>query len=392
MMIIEGHVRTRSVKVAIEGFYGYGNLGDEAILAGLVRALSRDTRIRPVIFTRRPSVVRTEHRLRAVHSQSNVLRRVVELATSRLYMLGGGGILKDYGADSASLLRWLDNVTLAHKVGRPVVLACAGVENIRHPESRARLVEALEEAADVTVRDGSSKDLLRELGVTRKIHVGGDPALLLTEASGPRSLPTEGGLRVLVCVRHWYRHDFVTADERIFQSMLQGLAQAMDHLACEHGAEISLVPLRSTPIDNDVEVAERARALMGANTRPRVLKEVPSIAEFIQLVRRSDLMIGMRLHALILAAAQGVPAVGLGYMTKVHSFMHQLGQEGLCLDLESISGQRLITLLEGMVADYNRISASLVRAVGPLRRSVDKAAARWLALAGHGRDSGMRGS
>src|SRR5439155_23826555 len=49
-------------------------------------------------------------------------------------------------------------------------------------------------------------------------------------------------------------------------------------------------------------------------------------AEWMALAGRMQLFLGMRLHALIFAAARGVPLVGLTYDPKVTALLARLGQ------------------------------------------------------------------
>ncbi|MDZ7543648.1 polysaccharide pyruvyl transferase CsaB, partial [Clostridium perfringens] len=46
-------------------------------------------------------------------------------------------------------------------------------------------------------------------------------------------------------------------------------------------------------------------------------------------VARCDLMIGMRLHALIYAASQRVPVLGISYDPKIDQFLHRLDEQAI---------------------------------------------------------------
>ena len=56
----------------------------------------------------------------------------------------------------------------------------------------------------------------------------------------------------------------------------------------------------------------------------------------------------MRLHALIFAASQGVPLVGVVYDPKVSSFLKYMGQE-LFVDLGSVTAQSLCGMIDQAV-------------------------------------------
>ena len=58
-------------------------------------------------------------------------------------------------------------------------------------------------------------------------------------------------------------------------------------------------------------------------------------SEAMAVLGRMSLVLGLRLHSLILAVAQGVPVVGVDYDRKIRGFMELAGvEELLCLPSE----------------------------------------------------------
>ena len=73
----------------------------------------------------------------------------------------------------------------------------------------------------------------------------------------------------------------------------------------------------------DLVVCRRASSL--ADCRAAVIEEElrPSLA--LALFQAADFAIGMRLHALILATAAGIPSLGLSYDPKIDGFLSEVG-------------------------------------------------------------------
>ncbi|MBA7599655.1 hypothetical protein ES703_06691 [subsurface metagenome] len=90
-------------KIAIHGFYGEGNLGDEAILKAILQEFSKFPDIEVIVFSSNPKQVSITHGVRSVHSQGrqSLLRRIGEIKSSYLFILGGGGLLMDNGSNSS---------------------------------------------------------------------------------------------------------------------------------------------------------------------------------------------------------------------------------------------------------------------------------------------------
>ncbi|HIN64042.1 MAG TPA: hypothetical protein EYM95_05335, partial [Candidatus Obscuribacterales bacterium] len=63
--------------------------------------------------------------------------------------------------------------------------------------------------------------------------------------------------------------------------------------------------------------------------------ELERPSQWISLMRQFDLVVAMRLHALIFALKEGIPVIGLTYDAKVEHVLRQFGQPILILPKES---------------------------------------------------------
>jgi polysaccharide pyruvyl transferase WcaK-like protein len=80
---------------------------------------------------------------------------------------------------------------------------------------------------------------------------------------------------------------------------------------------LALLPLQ---INQDIELLQRFQNQWQALGRDCWLFETAGIqrpSQWLNILSQCDLVVGMRLHALILALSSGVPVVGLSYDAKV---------------------------------------------------------------------------
>src|SRR5581483_12139456 len=87
----------RPFRVGISGSYGGANLGDEAILDGIVTQLRASVPVEITVFSRSPEDTLERHKVeRAVPVRSLTRKEITpEIARLDLLILGGGGILFD---------------------------------------------------------------------------------------------------------------------------------------------------------------------------------------------------------------------------------------------------------------------------------------------------------
>ena len=343
-------VRRRKYNVVMSGYYGFSNTGDDAILESIcqgVRAASDEVEL--TVLSKDPELTRKQYGLNAV-PRFNFLKVISALKKSDLLLSGGGSLLQDT-TSTRSLVYYLSVMNLARMLGKPVMLYANGIGPVRKDINRSRVRKAVEQAAAVTLRDHSSAQELREMGVNRPdLVVTADPVFRLESAEPARAkelllqtgLP-EGRDFVAVSVRDW------AAAEQFPEK----LALLCDHLSRTYGMEI-LFLLMQPAVDRGM--TERVRAQMKEKS---YLLEAPTApAEMMAVLSKAKLCLAMRLHTLIFAARMAVPTLGLVYDPKVESFLEELDLP--CAGyVEKFDEIEAIRAADGLMDGYDATLAAL---------------------------------
>lgn len=350
----------RKDRVVVHGVFGKGNLGDECILAAIRQQFSAMGGIDAVVFSKNPVEIRAKHNLISVNPNAkHGITGYLSLLGASVYILGGGGLIKDYGESPRDLEKWLHWLRISRRLGVRTMMWSVGVENLLFRKSRERVRKVLNKVDAIIVRDPNSKKRLEEVGVKNQIWVTADPTLLLTtKERKQRSLGNK--MKVVVCLRHWYQTGFFVPDTAVQDRMLSGVASTLDRLRKNHNADIHLVPMRTVSFDDDRKMFELLVQKMGAPHSVTIHPDTPAPDAFIRILSGSTLVIGMRLHSIILATSLGVPSIALSYMPKVRDYMSYIEQDNLCLDVEDVDGKQLWDKVQRVLIHYHEISGRLI--------------------------------
>ena len=79
------------------------------------------------------------------------------------------------------------------------------------------------------------------------------------------------------------------------------------------------------------------------------LDDAGGAGTIIGALSRMEVVVSMRLHALIFAAGQGIPLAGVVYDPKVSAFLRYIGQE-VFTDLNALTEENLRTMIDQAVA------------------------------------------
>jgi len=324
--------------VLICGAYGRGNAGDDSILEAILKQLLEiDPDIPVHVLSRKPKETRRRYRVGSMHL-FNIPAFLHRMCKTKLYINGGGSLIQD-ATSTRSLRYYLANIACAKRCGNEVLMYGCGIGPVNVPRNRKMAGRVIDRCADlITLRETGSVEELRAMGVSRpEIRVTADPALLL-DPSRPESvdgyLATHGldthGRYAMFVLRPW-----------------PGLDKKIEEIAAT--AEALFRDKALTPVflalepGKDLEVCRR---VAGKLSCPAHVLTAPDDGHMIVgLMGRMQIVISMRLHALIFASGQGTPLVGIVYDPKVSGFLDYLGQKRYA-DLTEVTREILLSYAE----------------------------------------------
>lgn len=277
------------MKVAVSGYYGFRNTGDEAIAL----AISRQLRARghtPLLLSSDPAFT-----AQTCHCESaprmSPLGLLGALKGSDLLLSGGGGLLQDK-TSSRTLGYYLGVIWAAKMLGKRVVVFNQSIGPLS-AKGGTQVARALKDVRFI-VRDRGSLETLWGLGLTGKL--GGDPALLLQPTVTRRDENT-----IVVAPRGDVTETLPTLREAVAQWQAQG----------RRVLALSFMPQQ----DDQAAQSLGADEVVSTHDPQRALDAIAG----------AGFVVGVRLHALILAAAAGVPFAGVAYDPKVAGFCADAG-------------------------------------------------------------------
>jgi polysaccharide pyruvyl transferase CsaB len=313
----------RRLKIGISGSYGGMNLGDEAILEGILSQLRATIPADVTVFSRVASSTRAEHEVERVVPVRTLTRREIapEVRALDLLVLGGGGILYDGDAEI-----YLREVSLAQEMGIPVLLYAISAGPLTTSGSRRAVRDALNASPPpvITVRDRLGYRLLEDLGVTQEIELTADPAFLLEpEELSVEALRAEGVDLDRHLIGFSVREPGPAAPHIDPDEYYTLLANAADFVIERYDAEVVFVPMEKS----DVQHSHGVVAHMQNAERAEILRRRYSPRQVLDLMGRFDFAVGMRLHFLIFAALRGTPFAALPYASKVSGLLDDMGMD-----------------------------------------------------------------
>ncbi len=284
----------KTTKIAICGYYGHENLGDEMILEALL------LKIKGGVPRANIQILNTK----------NPLVNTQKMYKSDLFIFGGGSILQNSTSD-ASLLYYLALINLASLLCKRKIMLANGIgpiipRKIPCKILRHILAHTINRFDYISVRDTISQKFLQNLLPNRKIHLVPDPALVEFQKLNQRLMsqrsPRHENAFFVFCP-----HANLLKKEKVDHKTL---AKSLSSIANFY---------QSTP---KIVIFNTKEDLPFAQSVTKLLKNAEIITprtatEAAQALWNAKFVISSRYHASLLAISLGIPTLSISIDPKI---------------------------------------------------------------------------
>jgi polysaccharide pyruvyl transferase CsaB len=336
--------------ILISGYYGFENSGDDAILMAILanlRTYKKDIKI--LVLSKNPEETKRIYGVDTA-DRYNFSEVIKAIKNSKLFLTGGGNLIQDE-TSTRSLMYYLTTIWMAKKFKLKVMLYSNGIGAVDKKTNRLITSRIVNTVDIITLREEKSLKELESLKITKpQVFVTADPAFTLTSCSDVEasSILTAEGIDkgkplIGISIRKW----------KNFQSYLKQVADASDYMVEKLKVQPVFIPMH---YPHDVEICHTIASMM--KHQPIIIKNKYSVSQTLGIIKNMDMIIGMRLHALIYGASLQVPVLGLIYDPKVEGFLEYIKQPSAG-NVENLNYEHLIQSIENVWDNRQQIKEQL---------------------------------
>jgi polysaccharide pyruvyl transferase WcaK-like protein len=330
---------TPKTRVLVLGGYGVRNIGDEAILAGLLNQLAGIETIR--VVSRNPKETAALHGVEAVSPSG----APAALLKTDALIIGGGGL---FSSDTGPLGRFIPLFArLARWKGVPVALHGVGVYPSTPPKIMRSLTRLAPSLDSITVRDAISVETLEAAGISC-VRISD-----LSESMPPAS--RAAALQLMASVGLDPQRPIVgLCLTAINDEVCAYLNEAVPRLMqAQRDVQFCFVPMSQHPTNprhNDANPAHW-RQMLAPNLR--VVEGVHHPALILALFREFDAAICVRYHSYLFAERFGTPVIAVPYAEKCRSWLDERGLHAIDMNNDALIEAVNLAVGEGHRNNHN---------------------------------------
>ena len=360
--------------VLINGWFGPGNAGDEAILHSEL-SIFNEADMNTVVASPFPKKVEQAHGVNSIPEYSKDKETWNKIAKQVDHIvIGGGGLIESHNIAR----KWTSVVRQAAKLNTPVHFLGVGLTPPITSLHEILYKYCLKYSSTVIVRDYMSYEYISNLNISTPTYVMPDLAF---RHSNTHSLSKYGNYKSKSLV-------IVLRDVPWLDIDIEGISDTISQLA--NRIDCKLTFLTTTNNDSDTNITEKVVKQLEIDVD--IIRNA-SFKKMENVISNSRYVIGMRLHSIVFAAKHGVPFLSIAYNLKCENVPKQFGYGNVnwCMKLNSdIVADKIIqewedielyNELDSLAADQHNKLSDIIDLLNPnpsIIPNLESAQLKWL--------------
>lgn len=354
-------------QIALFGYYGCGNFGDEAILSAFLANFSHRDNL--IVFSSDPEHTSLEHNvysLRSLITSSIKLFLIRTLGRKRkefffllnmylktkIVLFGGGGLFFDTTKSNHYLLSSLRKISQAALIRKKIIIFGIDLGPLHHSSSINMAKKAFQKIESVNFRNQGSQDLFKKLlpnfqnsNVTSDLVFASDIDKFKGSAANIWQQEIEQEFKknslVILCLRD---------EEMCRPNYKKAIVELLKEISESEGLNLVILPLQSHELHDDSEVNNILLSSVKNNSRIHSMKGGYSVAEYFDIISKADFVISERLHGSIAALTLGIPVLGISYKDKVTRLFDSINKPEWQVHLDDLDEDTLKNMFNDLWA------------------------------------------
>ncbi len=354
-----------SPHIVIIGNYGARNLGDEAVLDGILFEIKTHIpRSQITVLSHNPKQTTADHAVMAVPLfpaglrsfargifKFSLLRTLKSIKNAHVVIIGGGTLFADEKIFAVFL--WGMHGMIAYLLGKPIYIYANGIGPLRTFIGRKIASFILRKARIVTLRDNTSLIHCKKLTLPQRLIVTADPAFVLKKYS----LKKTASIKETKLVRPYIFVNYRSCSKQVKQNLSE-IATFLDQVNKSYSLEVELVSFQEYR-EKDSKNLFKIFAQAKSKTQIHIHAEIYDYSQVISLIRKAQFVIGTRLHSIIFSILEAKPFIAINYTQKVRAILEDLGLDEYIIEPDQLSSEKLMNLFKQVYKKRHEISNQL---------------------------------
>lgn len=353
----------RTGSLIIDGYYGYGSIGDECIFMGIMNNVDHVfVKKNVVLISKDPQktfIAPSEHVTFVGRTAIDWLVKIPShVLRSEYYVFGGGNLLND--RSFYTLPFFLIKVLFVRLLRKKFLIYGQSIGPFRTSFGQILLKIGCILTNKITVRDAESLIFLNKIGIQSILAPDLAFSAKLVSLQNSGLLLSEKKLNPVIGVIIRSSWDFVA----YLKNFEDAIVEMANHFIKKYDAKIIFIPFlnnaKTLSSSSDI-IAINAMIKNIKSPRNCSIKQVSTASDVVETFLSLDLVIGVPLHSIILSAITGRPFISITYHPKVTNFLDSVAYPvEYTFNPSKITGSKLICALEDLWFDRSNINRQLL--------------------------------